>query len=225
MSDIIKTNGIKRAYRSGSTEFWALKGIDIEIAPGALTILKGRSGSGKTTLINILGALDEPTEGSVFYGDTDITKISDAERDKLRCGQIGFMFQSVALVSMMSAYENVEFGLRVAGYPRSEYRERVNECLRLVGLSQRAKHMPQELSGGEQQRVAIARAIAHKPRVVFADEPTAELDSKTARHVAQIFRELVEQEKMTIVMSTHDMSLLDIADKVYELQDGMVTNG
>ncbi|MDR2606280.1 MAG: ABC transporter ATP-binding protein, partial [Oscillospiraceae bacterium] len=202
--------------------FWALKGIDLEVAPASLTILKGRSGSGKTTLINILGALDAPTEGSVFYSDTDITTLSGVERDRLRRGEIGFMFQSIALVSMMSAYENVEFGLRVAGYSRSEYKERVTECLQLVGLSQRAKHMPQELSGGEQQRVAIARAIAHKPRVVFADEPTAELDSNTAHHVAQIFRELVEREKMTVVLSTHDMSLLDIADKVYELQDGKI---
>ncbi|MDR2605748.1 MAG: ABC transporter ATP-binding protein, partial [Oscillospiraceae bacterium] len=179
-NDTIRACGIARSYRSGGTEFWALKGIDLEVAPASLTILKGRSGSGKTTLINILGALDAPTEGSVFYSDTDITTLSGVERDRLRRGEIGFMFQSIALVSMMSAYENVEFGLRVAGYPRSEYKERVTECLQLVGLSQRAKHMPQELSGGEQQRVAIARAIAHKPRVVFADEPTAELDSKTA---------------------------------------------
>jgi putative ABC transport system ATP-binding protein len=219
---IIRADGIKRAYRSGGSDFWALKGVSLEVAQSSLTILKGRSGSGKTTLINILGALDEPTEGTVWYGDRDITKFSGAERDKLRRGEIGFMFQSVALVSMMSAYENVEFGLRVAGYPRSKYTERANECLHLVGLSQRAKHMPQELSGGEQQRVAIARAIAHKPKVIFADEPTAELDSKTARVVAQIFRNLVEQEKMTIVMSTHDMSLLDVADKVYELEDGNI---
>jgi len=211
----ITAANIKRKYEP---DFWALKGVDTEIEPATLTILRGRSGSGKTTLINILGALDTPTDGKVFYGERDIYALSDAERDRLRRTEIGFMFQSVALVSMMTAYENVEFGLRIAGIS-APYTERVSECLRLVGLSQRAKHMPQELSGGEQQRVAIARAIAHKPSVIFADEPTAELDSRTAQQVAKIFRSLVEQEKMTIVMSTHDIGLLDIADKIYDLEE------
>lgn len=215
----IAARDVKRSYRSGGTVFWALKGISLDILPGTLTILRGRSGSGKTTLMNIIGALDEPTEGSVLYGDRDITRISDSERDALRRKSVGFVFQSVALIPTMNAYENVEFPLRVAKNARGA---RVEECLRLVGLSSRSRHMPQELSGGEQQRVAIARAIAHKPAIVFADEPTAELDTQTALQVAKIFRDLVDKERMTIVMATHDSSLLDIADNVCFMEDGKI---
>ena len=215
----ITVRDVKRAYRSGSTEFWALNGVSLDVVHGTLTILRGRSGSGKTTLMNIIGALDEPTEGAVMYGDQDITRLGDSERDALRRRSVGFVFQSVALIPTMSAYENVEFPLRVAKAARGA---RVDECLRLVGLSSRGKHMPQELSGGEQQRVAIARAIAHKPAIIFADEPTAELDTQTAIQVAKIFRDLVDKEQMTIVMATHDISLLDIADSVYYMEDGRI---
>jgi len=218
----ITVRDVKRAYRSGSTEFWALKGVSLDIVHGALTILRGRSGSGKTTLMNIIGALEEPTEGKVYYGDRDITRLGDMERDALRRRSVGFVFQSVALIPTMNAYENVEFPLRVAKAARGP---RVEECLRLVGLSSRSKHMPQELSGGEQQRVAIARAIAHKPDIIFADEPTAELDTQTAVQVAKIFRDLVDKEQMTVVMATHDISLLDIADTVYYMEDGRITDG
>ena len=218
----IAVRDVKRAYRSGSTTFWALKGVSLDIVHGTLTILRGRSGSGKTTLMNIIGALDEPTEGSVLYGDRDITRLGDAERNALRRRSVGFIFQSVALIPTMNAYENVEFPLRIAKVQRGP---RVEECLRLVGLSARGKHMPQELSGGEQQRVAIARAIAHKPAIVFADEPTAELDTQTAFQVAKIFRDLVDREHMTIVMATHDVSLLDIADHVCYMEDGKIVEG
>ena len=198
-----------------------MKGVSLDIVPGELTILRGRSGSGKTTLMNIIAALEEPTEGYVLYGDRDITKLGDAERDALRRRSVGFVFQSVALIPTMNAYENVEFPLRVAKAARGA---RVDECLRLVGLSSRSRHMPQELSGGEQQRVAIARAIAHKPDIIFADEPTAELDTQTAVQVAKIFRDLVDKEHMTVVMATHDISLLDIADSVYYMEDGRITD-
>ena len=218
----ISVRGVKRAYRSGGTTFWALKGVSLDILPGTLTILRGRSGSGKTTLMNIIGALDEPTEGAVLYGDRDVTRLGEAERDALRRRSVGFVFQSVALIPTMTAYENVEFPLRVASAPRGA---RVDECLRLVGLSARSKHMPQEMSGGEQQRVAIARAIAHKPAIVFADEPTAELDTQTSAQVAKIFRDLVDRERMTVVMATHDISLLDIADSVCFMEDGRIADG
>jgi putative ABC transport system ATP-binding protein len=215
----IAVRDVKRAYRSGSTTFWALKGVSLEIVHGTLTILRGRSGSGKTTLMNIIGALDEPTEGSVLYGDRDITRLGDSERNALRRRSVGFIFQSVALIPTMNAYENVEFPLRIARAARGP---RVEECLRLVGLAARGKHMPQELSGGEQQRVAIARAIAHRPAIIFADEPTAELDTQTAFQVAKIFRDLVDKEQMTIVMATHDVSFLDIADNVCFMEDGKI---
>lgn len=218
----IAVKDVKRAYRSGGNEFWALNGVSLNIFPGTLTIFRGRSGSGKTTLMNIIGALDEPTEGAVLYGVRDITRLGDADRDALRRRYVGFVFQSVALIPTMNAYENVEFPLRVA---RAERGARVEECLRLVGLSARGKHMPQELSGGEQQRVAIARAIAHKPAIVFADEPTAELDTQTSAQVAKIFRDLVDRERMTVVLATHDISLLDIADSVFNMEDGRIING
>ena len=218
----ISVKDVSRAYRSGGSEFWALKGVSLDIFPCALTILRGRSGSGKTTLMNIIAALDEPTEGAVYYGDRDITRLGDSERDALRRRSIGFVFQSVALIPTMNAYENVEFPLRIASAPRGA---RVEECLRLVGLSARSKHMPQELSGGEQQRVAIARAIAHRPDIIFADEPTAELDTQTAVQVAKIFRDLVDKEQMTVVLATHDISLLDIADSVYLMEDGRIADG
>lgn len=149
--------------------------------------------------------------------------MSDAQREEFRKTNVGFVFQSVALIPMMTAYENVEFLLRLAKYPGNK-RKRAEECLKLVGLGQRMHHMPQELSGGEQQRVAIARAIAHKPRIIFADEPTAELDTATGLQVMKIFRELIQKEGVTIVMTTHDMGLLEIADCIYHLEDGEIIN-
>ena len=221
MADIIRTEELGRCFRTTGGEFWALKNISIQVPEGRLTILKGRSGSGKTTLMNILGALDKPTSGWVFFAEQDITRLDERRSARLRRTQIGFVFQSVALIPMMTALENVEYALRMAR-ARGNRRERAMECLRLVGLSQRFDHLPQEMSGGEQQRVAIARAIAHRPRVLFADEPTAELDTNTGLQVVKIFKELCEREGVTIVMTTHDTGLMEIGDCVYELQDGEV---
>ena len=220
MSNIIVTKGVKRGFpTAGGETFWALKGLDLEIPEGKLTILKGRSGSGKTTLMNILSALDYPTEGEVFFRQKNIAAAPEREREKLRRGQIGFIFQSVALIPMMTAYENVEFSLRLSKYT-GDRRQRTEECLKMVGLGSRLHHLPQELSGGEQQRVAIARAIAHKPKVIFADEPTAELDTNTGLQVIKIFKELTAAEGVTIVMTTHDTELMKLGDKVYALEDG-----
>ncbi len=199
----------------------ALHDISIQIPEGKLTILRGRSGSGKTTLMNILSALDYPKAGEVIFDGSNLEKMSDGQREEFRKTNVGFVFQSVALIPMMTAYENVEFLLRLAKYPGNK-RKRAEECLKLVGLGQRMHHMPQELSGGEQQRVAIARAIAHKPRIIFADEPTAELDTATGLQVMKIFRELISKEGVTIVMTTHDMGLLEIADCIYHLEDGEI---
>lgn len=199
--------------------FWALKGLDLDIAQGKLTILRGKSGSGKTTLMNILSALDYPTQGEIFFLGKNITQMSERDRSRLRREKIGFVFQSVALVPMLSAYENVEFVLRMAKY-KGNRRRRAEECLKMVGLGNRLDHMPQELSGGEQQRVAIARAIAHHPKILFADEPTAELDTNTGLQVVKIFKELCAAEGVTIVMTTHDTGLMEIGDVVYQLEDG-----
>ncbi|NLD88415.1 MAG: ABC transporter ATP-binding protein [Clostridiales bacterium] len=222
MSVILQANGINRIFQVGKTQVHALKDINMSIREAKLTMLRGRSGSGKTTLMNILGALDKPTSGDVLLRDKSIVNISEAKRDKIRRNEIGFVFQSVALISNMSAYENVEFGLRVAGVSGSERRERAEECLRLVGLGKRMTHRPHELSGGEQQRVAIARAIAHKPTVIFADEPTAELDTLMGLQVLSLFRTLTEDKKLTIVMTTHDPNMMELADHVYTLEDGEI---
>ncbi len=220
MEKIIVAKNIKRSFPiAGGDTFQVLKGLDMEIGKGQLAILKGRSGSGKTTLMNILSALDYPTEGSVLFLGKEITDLSEKKREQIRRREIGFVFQSVALVPMMSAFENVEFALRMAKY-RGDRKERAQECLKMVGLGNRMHHMPQELSGGEQQRVAIARAIAHRPKIIFADEPTAELDTNTALLVMKIFKELIAAEGVTIVMTTHDTGLMEIGDVIFQLEDG-----
>lgn len=220
MENIIVTKNVKRGFAVADEDiFWALKGLSIEIPKGKLTILKGRSGSGKTTLMNILSGLDIPTEGQVFVEGEDITKWSEHKRELMRRKDIGYVFQSVALVPMMNASENVEFALRLAKY-EGDRKKRAEECLKMMGLGNRQNHLPQELSGGEQQRVAIARAIAHKPKIIFADEPTAELDINTGLQVIKIFKDLIVEEGITIVMTTHDTGLMELGDKVYQLEDG-----
>lgn len=222
MDIMMKTQDLCREYRSGQEVVHALNDVSIEIPTGRLTILRGRSGSGKTTLLNSLGALDYPTSGEIWFDVKDITKLSEHERDEFRRLNTGFVFQSVALMATMSAYENVEFGMRIAGVSAAERKERALQSLELVGLSKRVNHRPQEMSGGEQQRVAIARAIAHRPKIIFADEPTAELDTAMGLYVMKAFKDLIATEGITIVMTTHDPNMMEIADRVYTLQDGVV---
>lgn len=220
MSDsIITISGVNRIFSSASGEFQALKDINAEIPGGVLTILKGRSGSGKTTLLNIIGALDTPTSGSVFIQGQNIGKMTEKQRENLRRVQIGFVFQSVSLIPSMNAFQNVEFSMRLAGINKGR-EERVRECLKMVGLGSRMNHMPAEMSGGEQQRVAIARAIAHRPSIILADEPTAELDSAMAAEVTQLFKEMTRKENVSIVMTTHDTGLMDAGDMIIELENG-----
>lgn len=218
-SIVIEARNINRIFPVAGGTFQALWDINAEIPSGMLTILKGRSGSGKTTLLNILSALDQPTSGQVFIDGKDIGRLSERKREILRRTQMGFVFQSVSLLPAMNAFQNVEFSMRMAGI-RSGYKERVEECLRMVGLWDRRRHMPAELSGGEQQRVAIARAMAHRPRIIFADEPTAELDSAMGAEVARLFKEMCEKEKITIIMTTHDVGLMGAGDLVIELENG-----
>ena len=223
MDIILETKNICRDFKIGDGSIvHALKNVNIAIEKGKLTILRGRSGSGKTTLINILGALDKPTSGEVIFQDSDITKLSEKKRDMLRRFDLAFVFQSVALMSSMTAYENVDFGLRLAKYPYNKRSERVKYCLENVNLGKRMHHRPGEMSGGEQQRVAIARAISHEPSIIFADEPTAELDTTTSLQVVALFKKLTQEQGMTIIMTTHDPSMVDIADKVYTLEDGEI---
>lgn len=223
MSIILSTKNICRDFKTGNNIVVnALKDINVNIEEGKLTVLRGPSGSGKTTLINILGALDRPSRGEVWFDGKDITQISDKKRDRLRRYDMAFVFQSVALMSAMTAYENVEFGLRLAKFPFSERDKRTREVMKNVNLEKRMFHRPGEMSGGEQQRTAIARAIAHKPKIIFADEPTAELDSATSLHIVKLFKELAQKEGMTIVMTTHDPNMMEVADKLYTLEDGEI---
>lgn len=223
MGDIkyaIEVSGVNRIFPVPGGEFQALTDIDAKIPEGTLTILKGRSGSGKTTLMNIIGALDLPTSGSVHIGGVDIVKLSEQKRELLRRTKVGFVFQSVSLIPSMNALQNVEFSLRLAGIKKGR-EERARECLKLLGLGKRMTHMPAELSGGEQQRVAIARAIAHRPDILLADEPTAELDSAMAAEVTRLFQEMSRKENITILMTTHDLGLMDAGDQVIELENGV----
>ena len=225
MDSIITAKNVCMDFKIGDgSVVHALKDINLDIQPNKLSVLRGRSGSGKTTLINILGALDRPSSGEVFFleKENDITKLSDSQRDKLRRVDMAFVFQSVALISTMTAFENVEFALRLTSLPYKERIERAKQSLVQVGLEKRMHHRPGEMSGGEQQRVAIARAISHSPKIIFADEPTAELDSPTAFAVMKLFKDLVEQNGLTIVMTTHDTSMMDAADIVYTLEDGVI---
>ena len=245
MENAIIAKNIKRYFKAGDgTTVHALDGVSMEIKKGTLAILKGRSGSGKTTLLNILSALDMPTEGSVQFLDKNLEQMTEKDREMLRRYEMGFVFQSIALIPTMTAYENVEFALRLAKNKRQirnnltdmdndigdakndvineNTQDRVSELLERVGLSKRMDHMPDQLSGGEQQRVAIARAVAHHPKVVFADEPTGALDTASGFEVMRLFRELIDDEDITIVMTTHDPNLMELGDEVFELSDGIV---
>ncbi|MCR5830100.1 MAG: ABC transporter ATP-binding protein [Lachnospiraceae bacterium] len=222
--DILKAENIVRSFKLGSGEkIDVLKNVSMTVPENTLAILKGPSGSGKTTLMNIMGGLDAPNSGTMLFNGKDIYANGETDIDGLRRKDFGFVFQSVSLIPIMTVYENVEFSLRLSGYT-GDREERVMKCLSLVGLDARSDHMPQELSGGEQQRVAIARAIAHSPRVVFADEPTAELDSQTAIHVVSLFKELVEKEHVTMVMTTHDVGLMSAGDIVYSIENGEIVS-
>jgi len=218
---LIKIEDVSRIFQVPGGEFAALKNINATIDKGSFTILKGRSGSGKTTLMNIIGGLDAPSKGKVFLEEQEISSLSEKEKENLRRKEFGFVFQAVSLIPSLNAYQNVEFSLRLAGHKiDAEADKRVKECLKMVGLAGRMTHMPAEMSGGEQQRVAIARAIAHRPRIIFADEPTAELDSAMAAKVTELFKTMASKEGITVLMTTHDMGLMDAADSIIELESG-----
>lgn len=223
MSDrSIHVDQLRRYFKVGSSVVEAVRDVSLTIPQGSLTVIRGRSGSGKTTLLNLLGLLDRPSSGGLRYGQVDVLRMSDHERDRFRRHEVGFVYQTIALVALMTAWENVDFRMRVAGAPYADREERVRECLELVGLLNRSTHRPFEMSGGEQQRVAIARAIAHRPRVIYADEPTAELDTMTGVHIVAIFKRLIEEEGVTVVMTTHDPAMMELADHVIEMENGLV---
>jgi len=217
-ANIISARNIVKKYRlTNGNDLTVLNDYDLDIPKGKLVMLMGRSGSGKTTLINVLSTLDDVTSGTITFEDEDYTGMSVSEKEKLRRYRMGFVFQSVALIPSMTARENIDFSLRTAGI-KKDRAERIDEVLSLVGLSERGKHFPLELSGGERQRIAIARAISHRPSVIFADEPTGALDTESGIKIALLFKELTEKEGITIVMTTHDGRLTELADMVVDLQ-------
>lgn len=222
---LLIAKGVERTFQVGSQQLHVLKGIHMELQSGGLVMLRGRSGSGKTTLLNMLGGLDVPNKGEIYFQDFPFHRLDDNKRTKIRRKHIGFIFQAYALMPLMSAYENVELSMRMAGVPRGQWKERVQHCLELVGLGKRMFHRPYEMSGGEQQRVAIAKAIAHRPVLLLADEPTAELDSQMGAQVMAVFKEIIETENVTICMTTHDPTILEVADHVYEMVDGKFVAG
>lgn len=221
---LLRAIGIKRVFGKGNAGITALSDIHLDIPAGSMVALKGRSGSGKTTLLNILSALDEPTEGQVYFRGKEMTGLSVKERNAFRRKEIGLVFQSFGLIPLMSAFENVEFGLRIAGAQAKGNREAAERALERVGMRERMKHRPTELSGGEQQRVAIARAIAHEPVLLIADEPTAELDSRMGLQVMRVFRDLVSRSGMTILLTTHDPGNMELVDHVIALEDGKIVS-
>jgi ABC-type lipoprotein export system ATPase subunit len=221
---LVRTKDLARVYRVGARKVHALQSVSIEAANGQFVALRGRSGSGKTTLLNCIGGLDRPTSGQVWLAGEDLGRMSERQRVRLRRRQIGFVFQSFALLPTYSAWENVDLMLRLAGVRRAERRRRIEHVLAVVGLQKWARHRPFELSGGQQQRLAIARALSTHPALILADEPTGELDSATGQQILELLRQIVDQEGTTVLIASHDLTVDLFADRVYHLEDGRVMN-
>ena len=218
---IIKTENLTKDYETGTQVVSALKGINLSVEKGEFLSIMGPSGSGKTTLMNIIGCLDSPTNGSYFLNDKSVSKLDDDELAKIRNDEIGFVFQSFHLLARNTAFDNVMLPLKYAGIGKEEATKRSNDVLDLVGLSSRAKHTPSELSGGQQQRVAIARALVNEPSILFADEPTGNLDSKTGQDVMKIFKDL-NKNGQTIILITHEDSIAKQSNRIITIMEGLI---
>ncbi|MFL2646104.1 MAG: ABC transporter ATP-binding protein [Dehalococcoidia bacterium] len=216
---MIIASNITRDFFTGGINVRALDDVNLSVQKGEFLAVIGRSGSGKTTLLNVIAGLDHPTTGKIMINDQDISNFSDHQMTQLRRHHIGFVFQSFGLLPLMSAAENIELALRIAGNNAKQRRERTRELLELVGLENRSQHRPYELSGGEQQRVAVARAIANNPPLIIADEPTGELDSNTGQQIFTLLRKVAESG-VTVITATHDPFVIDHVDRVIEMNDG-----
>jgi putative ABC transport system ATP-binding protein len=221
---IVETSDLVREYVVGDGVIRAVNGINLQVERGHLIAVRGRSGSGKTTLLSLIGALDKPTSGWVRVAGMPVSEMAESELVGFRRRTIGFIFQAFGLLPILSAAENVEIPMRMVGTEPKERESRVARLLDLVGLGDRARHRPHELSGGEQQRVAIARALANHPQLLLADEPTGQLDSQTGHDVMALIRSIVLHEGTTAVVATHDPALIDLADRVVDLSDGRVVD-
>ena len=220
---MIKVSNLSKVFRIEEIETTALNGVSFEIKDGEFVAIMGPSGCGKSTLLNILGLLDNPTEGSYQFGETEVANLKEKDRTKFRKGNIGFVFQSFNLIDELNVYENIELPLRYLDIPSSERKARVTEMMKRMNISHRAKHFPQQLSGGQQQRVAIARACVANPKLILADEPTGNLDSKNGKEVMELLQEL-NNEGATIVMVTHSQKDAAMAQRTIDLFDGKIVS-
>ena len=224
MNTVIETNNLYKTFGEGELIVHALNNVAINIQKGEFTALVGPSGSGKTTLLNMIGGLDKPSKGNVKLNETEITTLKSQEMTNFRLNNIGFVFQAYNLIPVLSAYENAEFIMLLQGKPANERKERVYDLLKEVGLKGKEKNKPGELSGGQQQRVAVVRALAAKPSYILADEPTANLDSKSTSDLLDLMYQLNQEENMTFVFATHDQRVIDRAKRVITLVDGKVVS-
>lgn len=221
---VIDMKGIRKSYYIGTeNELEVLKGIDITVYEGEFVAIVGASGSGKSTLMNIIGSLDRPTSGSYILEDVDITAAKDNQLSNIRNQKIGFVFQTYNLISKTNAIKNVEMPMLYGGVPGKQRIERAKELLKIVGMGDRMKHLPEELSGGQKQRVAIARAMANNPAIILADEPTGALDSETGRMVMDLFHKLHKEQGKTIILITHSPELAEETERIITIKDGMIT--
>lgn len=219
----IRTMNMTRSFRVGSSEIAAVKEVNLKINQPELVAIIGPSGSGKSTLLNLIGLNDYPTSGEIFLDDADASKLSGGERRKIRNTRMGFVFQTFNLFPTLNALENVELPMSLANKSQKEQQEKALKLLETVGLTHRCNHRPKQLSMGEMQRVAIARALANTPEIIIADEPTGELDSKTAKEIISLLQAINQDEKTTVVVATHDEKIIDTADVVYTMQDGRLS--
>jgi len=213
---------IFKSYRLGSVNVLALLGIDLVILPDRFTVISGPSGSGKTTLLNLIGCIDRPDEGTIMVGGKPIQTMNDDAISDFRARQLGFIFQNFNLLPVLTAFENIEYPLVLAGWPPAKRRERVESLLEAVGLAPHARKRPGHLSGGQRQRVAIARALARKPQLVLADEPTANLDSKTGAGIIDLMRGMQQRHHVSFIFSSHDPKVLEAADDAVHIEDGRI---
>jgi len=218
----ITLKNINKYYSLGKSKIHALKGISMDIKEGDFICLVGPSGCGKTTLLNILGCLDKCDEGDVLYDSVNVETLNDNELSDMRLDNIGFIFQSFNLIPVLNIVENIEFPLIAAGVDKEERKKRINDVINLVGLQEYKNHKPDELSGGQRQRVAIARALVNKPAIVIADEPTANLDSKTGEIILEEMKRLNEESGVTFIFSTHDRDIMKYAKRVVSIKDGII---
>jgi len=219
---IVETKDLTKIYRIGSSKIIAVNNVDLRIKRGTFIAIFGPSGSGKTTLLNIIGLIDKPTSGKVFFNQIDTSALGDNERRKIRLFHIGFVFQTFNLLPQFSVIENIEVPMSLLGIPSDKQRKRALKLLEAVGLEKRKNHLPKQLSVGEMQRVAIARALANDPIIILADEPTGELDSKTGAEIVNLLSSLCQEKDVAIIVATHDERITKMADIVYRMHDGIL---